>query len=187
MPTDFAKRSTTPSRPRKKAKKRRTLSPKPRVLFHGPSFSSGAIVGAAVVILAAYAPEWLQTAPLDDNGQPQQSEKTPTLHFDFPTLLPESDIKADPSAYPVPDQTPNQIPKIFNIQAASFREADDANALRARLILENLPAFVDTSLVDDRVWFRVKVGPFSSKTLANRAMTRLREMYLTPIWMNNHN
>ena len=67
MPKDFAGRSSTARRKPSKPKNRRgAVSPKARVLFHGPSFSSGAIVGGAIVILAAYAPEWLALG--DANG-----------------------------------------------------------------------------------------------------------------------
>ncbi|MGK0223918.1 MAG: cell division protein FtsN [Limisphaerales bacterium] len=186
MPTDFAGRNRKPKR-KKATRKRKQVSPRPRVLFHGPSFSSGAIIGAAVVILAAYAPEWLDAQKETVQSAPEESFNMPTVEFDFPKLLEEIEVKPDLSAYPVPEQSPDQAPAHLNIQAASFRLADDANALRAKLILRDLPASVDTSVVESSVWFRVVVGPFANKTLANRAMTQLREMYLRPIWMNNDN
>ena len=186
MPTDFAGRNRKPKR-KNATRKQKQVSPRARVLFHGPSFSSGAIVGAAVVILAAYAPEWLDAQTEDAQSAPEESFNMPTVEFQFPKLLPESEVKPDPSAYPIPGQKADQASASLNIQAASFRLADDANALRAKLILKDLPASVDTSVVENSVWFRVVVGPFANKTLANRAMTQLREMYLRPIWMNNGN
>ncbi|MEQ9451437.1 MAG: SPOR domain-containing protein [Pseudomonadales bacterium] len=185
MPRDFARRQTSNGRKsRSKPKRKSAVSPKNRVLFHGPSFSFGAIVGAALIIVAAYAPEWLQVPQTDITNQQVPAATTPTVEFEFPRILKESEVKADPSAYPVPEQSPDEPPRAFNIQAASFQAADDAHSLRAQLLLRNLPAAVDSRLVDGQLWFRVKVGPFDNKTLADRAMTQMREMYLTPIWMN---
>ena len=60
MPKDFAGRGGGARKTKRRAAPRKT-SPSKRVLFHGPSFSAGALVGAAIVILAAFAPELMQT------------------------------------------------------------------------------------------------------------------------------
>ena len=184
MPKDFA-RPNTKGRKSQRAIKRnkKTVSPKARVLFHGPSFSFGAIIGAAVIIAAIYAPDWLaqNTEQTATPNEPTTSQ--PNVVYDFPRLLEETEVKADPSAYPVPEQIASK-PQNYTIQAASFKQADDANSLRARLILADLPATMDSREVDHQTWYRVSVGPFDNKTLADRAMTQLREMNLQPIWMN---
>ncbi len=183
MPKDFAGRTQSKGR-NKTRKNTRAISPKARVLFHGPSFSFGAIVGAALIIVAAYAPDWLAAGNPAMQATQAEVDNTPEVIFEFQKILKESEVLADPAAYPVPEQNADAPPKIFQIQAASFTTERDANGLRARLLLKNLPASVDSSTVDNQLWYRVKVGPFANKTLADRAMTVMREMYLTPIWMN---
>lgn len=188
MPKDYAARGPTrtpTSKQRKKKTKPRSKSAK-RVLFHGPSFSSGAIVGGAIVVLAAYAPELLGPEP---TAEEQETEKVsrPIVEFEFPKVLRENEVVADPTAYEVPEPEPGTAPSFFTIQAASFRNGADAETLRADLLLNDLPAQIDTRLVSDTVWFRVTVGPFPRKVEADRAMTKLREMRLIPIWLNNHN
>ena len=187
MPKDYAARGptrTSTSKQRKKKTKPRSKTAK-RVLFHGPSFSSGAIVGGAIVVLAAYAPELLGP---ENQQVPQITEEItkPVVEFEFPKVLRENEVVADPSAYEVPTPEAGTTPAFFTIQAASFRNGADAETLRADLLLKDLPAQIDTRLVSDTVWFRVTVGPFPRKVEADRAMTKLREMRLIPIWLNNH-
>ncbi|NKC00713.1 MAG: hypothetical protein GKR90_19770 [Pseudomonadales bacterium] len=187
MPKDFAARG--PTRPQKRAPTKRKKKAAPsRVLFHGPSFSSGAIVGGAIVVLAAYAPELLDAEITQATDAAAQVESTqPVVEFEFPKLLRESEVIADPTAYEVPQPEEKTAALFYTIQAASFRNGADAETLRADLLLNDLPAQIDTRLVSDKVWFRVTVGPFPRKVEADRAMTRLREMRLIPIWLNDHN
>lgn len=191
MPKDYAARGPTRS-PTKKAKtqnpkqnRKKSTAKSKRVLFHGPSFSSGAIVGGAIVVLAAYAPELLTSEPAAP-AEETVAQESPVVEFEFPRLLRDNEIIPDPTAYEIPEPIADAVPAFYTIQAASFQNGADAETLRADLLLENLPAQIDTRLVADKVWFRVTVGPFPRKVEADRAMTRLREKRLIPIWLNNH-
>lgn len=187
MPKDFAGRGRTDTRKRAKRKPNKRVSPKQRVLFHGPSFSSGALVGATIVILTAYGPEMLQ----DNDPQPGNSvapvQEQPRVQFDFPDLLKNMEVKPDPEPYAVPKRKADGIASTYSIQAASFRDRNDAEKLRASLLLEGLPAKTSYSEVNGSRWYRVAVGPFIKRVEADRAITRLREQKLSPIWINNHN
>ncbi|MEE2783057.1 MAG: SPOR domain-containing protein [Pseudomonadota bacterium] len=189
MPKDFSARGPTKARTGKRTKsanKRPRSNKQHRVLFHGPSFSSGLILGAAVVILAMYAPEFLSPeAAKESVGSPQKARTPPVVEFEFPKILKDSEIIADPSAYEVPRS--DAPPQLFTIQAASFTNAVEAEGLRAELLLQGLATQIETRLVNDKVWFRVTVGPFSKRQQGNRAMTQLREMNLIPIWISNRN
>ena len=61
MPTDFAAKVRKPNKRQKKSKPnkngvhRNNRGPG----FHGPSFSAGAILGVIIVVLMAYAPEFI--------------------------------------------------------------------------------------------------------------------------------
>ena len=187
MPKDFAARAATPSR---KKKSRRTparkASPKARVLFHGPSFSSGAIVGAAIILLAVYAPEILQHSGVADTAAVDSSgEDSPSLTFEFTEILSSSEVKAQPENYAPPKPPPDALPDEWIIQAASFKASRDADQLRAQLILESLPVAVEKRWVGNDPWYRVVVGPFDDKVFADRALTRLREMGLTPLLLDH--
>lgn len=190
MTKDFAGRSSRASKPKKRVQKRKPAAPA-RVFFHGPSFTTGALVGAAIVILAAYAPDYLSgiNAGGATSAHPETDQSKPTqpMQFDFPDMLKDTEVLADPEPYAVPSTSSGDQPEVWHIQAASFREKADAEVLRARLLLDNLPATTEVSDANGSRWHRVILGPFARRVDANRAMTRLREQGISGMWLNNHN
>jgi cell division protein FtsN len=216
-------------------------------LFHAPSFSAGVVMGAVVVLGAAYLPE-LMGGPARAPGLPATpADARPKLTFEFDNLLRNSEVAADPEPYqsaprvrtspmaadqnavfeppsdtqavqttavpredawapaaPAPTTatatapvtaTPVSVPapepvlpaalppaETFTLQAASFRSADDANRLRATLLLMDLPASTSSSSLADGVWYRVTVGPFADRADAERAMSLLRDQNIPAIW-----
>lgn len=187
MPRDFASRGgtkTSPKRPSKRMatakKKNQRKSPSKRVLFHGPSFSFGTLLGASIVLLGLYAPDILQGGSKPPVTQTSAPSNTPTVNFEFPDLLENSEVQAQPDNYPIPEQVQNPVSE-FLIQAASFRTAAEADRLRAELLLVDLPAYVESSNVRDSTWHRVYVGPFVKRVQAERALTQLRERRLAAL------
>ncbi len=187
MPKDFAARGNTRSKKRKTNHNKRRSSPKQRVLFHAPSFSFGALLGAAIIIVAAYAPEFLASKTPAPHQDQVAVEETPSVEFEFPQLLKQSVVKADPIPYAVEQPSQQSQPASYSMQAASFLVASDANQLRAKLLLQDLPATVNSSLVEGRTWYRVLVGPFEQKVQAERVMTQLRNQNLSAMWIDNYN
>jgi hypothetical protein len=192
---------------------RRASSPVRRTLFHAPSFSAGVVMGAVVVLGAAYLPEMLGGPARETVAAPPAPVDTrPTLTFEFDHLLRNSEVTADPEPYvsaprvrrgstttpeaavgaaeaavgaaeaaPVPGPA-GAVAETFMLQAASFRSREDAERLRAALLLMDLPASTTTSSLSTGTWHRVTVGPFDSRVQAERAMTRLREQNIAAIW-----
>lgn len=191
MPKDYASRSSNRSNSKKSGKRTNAAKPKRRasgnhgVLFHGPSFTTGAIVGAAIVILTAYGPELLQSpsVPAADNVTGPSEERS--LIFEFDTLLKDTEVQADPETYAVPESL-TRGDRRYTIQAASFRSFDDAEKLRAALMLENLEVRTEQISASSGTWYRVLVGPFTRKVDADRAMTKLRQRNLSAIPVNDH-
>jgi len=189
MTKDFANRGQSA----KPANKRARPGAKPRTSratptrskkgagFHGPSFSSGAIFGAIVVLLAAYLPEWIGTNPSVSSESATTSSVKPRVTFEFPDLLKDSEIQVDTSAYESRPRDPAAKPASFRVQAASFRDEGDANELRAKLILLNLSATVVTGTSSTGEWHRVILGPFERRVDANRALTKLREQGISGV------
>ena len=190
MPKDFAGRGSSNSqrKPRKNTRaknsgQRRRATPTTRTLFHGPSFSFGILLGAAIVLTGLYAPEILQaqkSAPAAKNDSAGSPSPANTVEFEFPDLLQNSQVQAQPDNYPVPEEAANPT-RTYLIQAASFRNAADADQLRAQLLLLNLPVAIQPSTVKDTTWYRIVVGPFDKKVEAQRALTKLREQRLAAL------
>ena len=191
MTKDFANRGDSAKPAKKKlraATSRRRATPtrgnRKSLTFHGPSFSSGAIFGAVVVLLAAYLPEWMEAAPNDPILDAAESSKKPRVTFEFPDLLKNSEIKVDTSPYEPNEPIDTENTSAFRVQAASFLEEKDANEMRAKLILLNLPAFVEENNSPTGTWHRVILGPFERQVDANRALTILREQGISGIILN---
>ncbi|MEQ8857084.1 MAG: SPOR domain-containing protein [Pseudomonadales bacterium] len=163
---------------------RRPSSPVRRTLFHAPSFSAGVVMGAVVVLGAAYLPELL-SRPDTEATVPAAAvpEARPKLTFEFDELLRNSRVTADPEPYASePAAEADAADELILLQAASFRSRDDAERLRAALLLMDLPAATSDITLNSGRWFRVTVGPFDSKIQAQRALTRLREKDIAAIW-----
>lgn len=149
--------------------------------FHGPSFSSGAIFGAIVVLLAAYLPEWMNDQSGDQVVAGDTAPRAPNVTFEFPDLLKDSEIQVDTTPYQDNTAVSTGQAVSFRVQAASFREARDANEMRARLILLNLSATVVAKDSPTGTWHRVVLGPFERRVDANRALTKLREQDISGV------
>jgi cell division protein FtsN len=187
MPKDFAGRGRKNTKKSVKRKPAKRVNPNHRVLFHGPSFCAGALVGAAIVILAAYGPEFFQVDSVVDTPTSEARTAEPRLEFEFPDLLKKTEVKPDPEPYAVPQTAPGDVPTSYSIQAASFRDKADAERLRGSLLLEDLPAKTTSIKVGGQLWYRVIVGPYAKGVEADRAINRLRELNLSAIRLNNHN
>ena len=178
--------------------------------LHGPSFLGGLLLGAGGVALAILAPglvsEQFAKLPSVTPG-----EEDLEVVFEFPELLRET-VPVDPESYgdpraranvpppeagtetaaPVPasaaaperaETAPARITEIY-IQAASFRDAGEADQLRARLLLQGMPASLGQVVLGDGTWHRVTVGPIDSAEKADQMMARLREQNLSAIRIN---
>lgn len=181
---------------RRQPSRSRASSPVRRTLFHAPSFSAGVVMGAVVVLGAAYLPELLgDPAAVREAPAVAVVDARPELTFEFDQLLRNSRVIADPEPYfsaprasaDIPAGTPTGTttaaePEVFLLQAASFRSQEDAERLRAALLLMDLPASSNSTSLANGVWYRVTVGPFDSRVQAERAMTRLREKNIAAIW-----
>ncbi|MCZ2721266.1 SPOR domain-containing protein [Marinomonas sp. 15G1-11] len=101
-----------------------------------------------------------QTAPKKDN-------------FEFYQILQDSEV--DTSHVDAYQSTPRgKQDFLYMIQAASFRSNNDADRMRAKLILSGLEASVrQTTGKDGRPWFRVVLGPYESRSKMSRAQDKL--------------
>jgi len=191
MTKDFANRgqSAKPakkrSRPSARTARATPTRGKKTASFHGPSFSSGAIFGAVLVLLAAYLPEWLETPPGSKEQAATNAPVAPSVTFEFPDILKDREIPVDTSPYQTESSKQSDKPNSYKVQAASFRDRGEADELRANLLLSNLPADVVISDGDTGRWFRVTLGPFDRRVDANRALTKLRERGISGIVLNN--
>ncbi|MDR1367600.1 MAG: SPOR domain-containing protein [Candidatus Accumulibacter sp.] len=117
-------------------------------------------------------------APLALPGKPGDPIPEPSPdkpRFDFYKILPgntdtlptptrPSDGRsAAPVAAPRPDATANAkdlLPDPLFLQTGSFQTVGDADGQKARLAMMGIEASIQQVMVQDKVWYRVRVGPF---------------------------
>ena len=158
-------------------------------MFHGPSFSAGTIIGAIIVFTMAYAPELLvNSAKLSEvGGATKETEQI--VEITFPQLLRESEVATNTSTYQVAAIRKNTDPNLNSIryQAASFRNPEDAEKLRARLLLNNLDANITVKRLNQIDWHRVVIGPFKDPGSAMTAKSKLNELNIPSIPLQQEN
>lgn len=196
MAQDFAKRSRS-----------RATKPPPSRFSLG-SFVMGIVVGVGLFLAGAYGPELLQARteqmaktttpeqaadPSANNTDPNDKQLAPAepdVEFVFRDLLGEDGVDPDLTAYQseidaarqaTPDQPPQAVS--FLLQSGSFQIKADAESRRGSLLLLNLPANIVEAQIDNRIWYRVIVGPYAQRGEAQQAVARLKANNITSIWM----
>ena len=100
--------------------------------------------------------------------------------FRFYEMLPESEV-VPPK---VEEYTPGPTQTDFNyvLQSGSFRSKEDAERQRAQIAFQGLRASTQRIDLDSgSVWFRVNVGPFTSRSQMNSAIDKLVSMNIQPL------
>ncbi|WP_414674636.1 SPOR domain-containing protein [Marinobacter sp.] len=105
-------------------------------------------------------------------------EKKP--EFRFYDMLPESEV-VPPK---VEEYAPGPVKQDFNyvIQSGSFRSKEDAERQRAQIAFQGLRASVQRIDLDNgSIWFRVNVGPFTSRSQMNSVVDKLVSINIQPL------
>ncbi len=134
------------------------------------SFAGGVVVG----ILLCLGVQWL----IDQQNRQQSQEATTVPEagepagpvLDFYTRLREVEvlIPGDTPELKTPDTS-------YVLQAGSFRQAREAEQVRAELILLNLDANIHKFNHNGEIWHRVLVGPFDNRSSTTDTRSLLLE------------
>ncbi len=136
---------------------------------------TGAVLGAFVMFLL-HLSEIQPQAPTTEQETSQAEEKPKQKpRFDFYELLKDSDIPVLTQEEPEESATSEPKQKTeYLLQVASFKSKEDAEQLRASLLLLNLDAYTENAKIrNGEVWHRVIVGPFTSKSKLSKARSIL--------------
>ena len=96
--------------------------------------------------------------------------------FDFYTILPEREVKV-PEWEPPKEKTPsgeevNTGSYVF--QVGSFQKNSDADSVKARLVMLGFPVEIQRVVINgQKIWFRVRVGPYKDSSKLNSVRKRL--------------
>jgi cell division protein FtsN len=149
----------------------------------GSSIFTGVLIGLVVgSVLAVGVALWVNSSkpytpaapapaakPAPSRAAPATPDAAPS--FDFYKVLPSK----TPSELP-PSAAPRAPAPRYYLQAGAFRNAADADNLKAQLAMLGIEAVIQTAPVADRgVFHRVRVGPFSAMDEINRTRTLLTQ------------
>lgn len=122
-----------------------------------------------------------------ENGQPialpgKPGDPAPEKRFQFPDILSgktdgtaSSDKPAAEVAKPAEVAKTSEATNGFYLMAGSFQKPSDAEAQKANLALIGFDASVQKAVIGEKVWYRVKIGPFKRQDDANRARNELKD------------
>lgn len=140
-------------------------------------FLAGAMLGTTVTLLVKLSDVEPGDSPVAKNSRENHdNNQTPEPRFDFYTLLRETEVLVPENEEPRVTTSNNsrQPDSVFLLQVGSFKNARDADSLRARLLLLNLEATIEeVSPRPGETWHRVLAGPFASNSELASARTKL--------------
>ncbi|MBE0483175.1 MAG: SPOR domain-containing protein [Bacterioplanes sp.] len=104
-----------------------------------------------------------------ENVPVAQQPEPPKMNFEFYRMLEQK--KVEVPEVEVYRSTPRDASTQyeFRLQAGSFRSEQDAERMRAELLLEGLTAYRQPVEVNGNPWHRVMVGPFTDRSAMSRA------------------
>jgi len=99
------------------------------------------------------------------------------MQWKFYDLFPEAEVAINDN-YATGER---EFSGSYLLQAGSFRKQDEADRLRAELILMGLEVTIRKIKVNGQDWHRVMVGPLASDAAVTRAAERLAEIDIAAI------
>ncbi|MFT4631075.1 MAG: cell division protein FtsN [Candidatus Pseudothioglobus sp.] len=174
MPQDFAKRHQNKA-PEK--------SPAPSWLL----FATGLITGlfsAFILFVWLYAPGDEEVALLIETPTSNTSEPTPkaaVTDWTFYEIFPKFEVPIVEEYGPDGEKQISKDTRAYVLQAGSFRKANDADKLRAELILLGMDVYLQVIEKDGQTWHRVMVGPIDSELELTRKRNLLAEASIETI------
>ncbi|MCP4047043.1 MAG: SPOR domain-containing protein [Gammaproteobacteria bacterium] len=165
----------------------------------------GILIGlgtAVTLMLKGYLPEIKQHLPTLDSTpagkteaalveEDKKPDKPKKPRYDFFTVLPEMEVvvpeqelsrKAD-KPEPAPDSSSDNTGDNYILQVGSFRNAPDAEQMKARLALLGSMASVQTVTVNGKTWHRVRIGPFVGARKADEMRRMLSDNQIDTLVM----
>ena len=166
----------------------------------------GILIGlgtAVALMLMGYLPELKQHLPSMDSETPAAAESalvegkgdevsTPKKRrYDFFTVLPEMEVVVPEQelrrkAAPMTGTATGGQPDSYILQAGSFKNAADAEQMKAKLALMGSMATLQTVTVNGETWHRVRIGPFEGARKADEMRRLLSDNQIDTLVMKTN-
>ncbi|CAM3796607.1 SPOR domain-containing protein [Bordetella tumulicola] len=154
-------------------------APDPNLGLYGRDGAAGTPPTGPTATTPAPLPNLAQTAPPPVPGAPADNKSPDELGALIATLprvsSGEPATARTPAPAPVAPKAAASANGKYFLQAGAYRSVEDADALKARILLLGLPAAIQRAQVNGMQINRVRVGPFARLDDMNRARTQLGE------------
>jgi len=164
----------TKTNTKRKTNRRRSTSRKPK----GAPLWAWVVIGllasalvASLIFLVNRNDAAVAAVEANPSAPAEQTPVTPKPRFDFYEILKEREVVVPDRSGEVKAAVKTDT-ELF-LQVASFRSSQDADELRANLLLQNMNATVEQVDNNGSQWHRVLVGPFESRSRMARARSDL--------------
>ena len=191
MAQDFAKKKKTSSAPSKKKPVRSaTRNNNNQNSNHWSWYFSGLFNGLLLCVIGYVALTQLNNGAtiadvVDSIQETDNNDSNRATELEFYDYLPQAEVEVNVVPVEIAssaiENESNQI--TYLLQAGSFLDPNDAEALRARLILMNLDTRVKPHPLSGRTWYRVQSGPFLGRNAVEAAENIMIENNIDPIRM----
>jgi len=187
MSQDFAKTRKTANKSSKKKPARSATRPASTENKPWSWFYSGLFTGIFLSVIAYFLPSQLRPDQgATNNIAVNPGEETtvePGTDLDFYDYLPQAEVVVNVVPVEIAESALQEEanPVTYFLQAGSFLDPNDANELRARLILMNLETRIQDTNLQGRTWYRVQTGPFVGRNSVDAAQNTLIENNIDPI------
>lgn len=112
----------------------------------------------------------------EDRKPQPDSERPPKPKLDFYTILPGETVLPEPKARSAKTARPEPGERgvSYVLQAAAYTNVEDADRLKAKLVLNGLEPHIEKIVVGDKgTYYRVRLGPYSSLDSLDAASNKL--------------
>lgn len=82
------------------------------------------------------------------------------------------------TAAPITVAKPTPPSPHYALQLAAFRNYQDADELKAKLILQGYPTTISSATVKGAVWYRLSIGPYTTTSQAKAVQSKLEQTHL---------
>lgn len=116
-----------------------------------------------------------KSADAGDRQKPPEAERLPKPKFDFYTILPGETLLPDTRAEKKTAKVePAEKGVNYILQAAAFAALEDADRLKAKLVLNGLEPHIEKITVGDKAtYYRVRLGPYNNLDTLDVANAKL--------------
>lgn len=108
--------------------------------------------------------------------------KSAKPNYDFYTILPETETPLTDREWVQQKSAPVEKGVSYMLQAASYSAYEDADQLKAKLIINGLPSSIQKVSIENKgTYYRVRVGPFASTGQVDQARETLSSLGIKPL------